>query len=101
MKTLTMAVAMAAVAAFAGEAQAQSCHTYNERHCDSCIKLFETFKLEKREVVTVQDVQVGCEDVVVGFQDEIVGYQNVWVDRTVTEYETRRVAKRVLVGRDG
>lgn len=105
MKTLALAAAALAAAAFAPSAQAQQIrvstrHTYSERHCAACIAVFENTRHETREVRRFEQVQVGFRDEIVGYQDVIVRYENVWVTKTVTEYETRTVLKRVYVGRD-
>ncbi len=100
MKAATIALAVMATAAFAGKADAQQCRTHEQRHCDACVKILEYTTLEKREVTTYEDVFVGYQDQVVRYEDVITGYQNVWVERQVTDYETRRVLKRVYVGKD-
>jgi len=120
MKPIAIALALAFGAAAANEASAQDhfrrhrhTSTYESRHCDACVKHFEYTKWEKKEVrkseqvivgyrdeLVWKDVTVGYEDVVVGYEDVIVGYEDVMVTKTITEYETRTVWKRVYVGRD-
>jgi hypothetical protein len=84
MKTMSLALAGLVTAAFAGEASAHGNDGCGRNHKGACIKLFETFRWEKREVTR-------CEQVLVGYRDEIVGYEDVWVERPVTVYETRSV----------
>ncbi len=93
MKTTSLALAALASLGLAGEASAHGTRTYRERHCGSCIALFETTCRERREVRR-------CEQVLVGYRDEIVGYEDVWGERPVTVYETRTDWRPVFVGYD-
>src|SRR5262245_11320323 len=100
MKTATIALAILMSGAAINEASAQDRHhhrhTYSEKHCKFCIKLYETTHPEKREVRRTEqvlvgysdetvytDVVVGYEDVVTGCEDVTVGYQDVVVEKTI------------------
>lgn len=99
MKTMSITLATLMLGGIAGQAQAND-EKYRERHCQSCV---ETWRWERQTVteqvlVGYENQIVGYEDVTTGYQDVLVGYRDVRVQKTVTEYETRRVMKRVVVG---
>ncbi len=93
MKTMTLALAGMVATGLAGTAEARGRHTYRERHCGACIRVYESHRMERRPVTR-------CEQVLVGYRDEVVRHEEVWVERNVTVYETRTVYRTVLVGHD-
>jgi hypothetical protein len=80
MKT-TIALATMMLGGFAAQAYAQDERSYDRRHERSHE---EKYRWEKQEFT----------------ERVLVGYEDVWVCKTVTEYETRSVTRRVLVGYD-
>ncbi len=69
----TTAIAFLALIGAARAADAQ------DHHCTSCVTVY---RWERREVT----------------ERKLVGYRDVMVEKTVTEYEVRRVQKSVIVG---
>ncbi len=91
MKTVVIGFLMLVGAARAAEAHPRGCDDRGPA-CDDRVPVLERVAFPRRELREVR------ERVVVGYENRIVGYRDVMVDKQVTEYETRCVYRRVLVG---
>lgn len=79
MKATAIALVALVGGGIASPASASPGHEHSERHCRLCVR----HKRWERHDRTEQ---------------RLVGYRDVMVDKQVTEYEERRVTRRVIVG---